>query len=244
MGPTVSKEEVSKFERISSEWWDPLGKFRPLHVTHVSRIKYIKKHAKARFAFDGVEGIASLRGLKVLDVGCGGGLLSVPLSRLGCVVTGIDPGQDTIKVAKEYSKSQGLDINYQVSSIENFSDNNDELYDIITVMEVLEHVENAHLFLERVSSMLKPSGLLFISTLNRTWKSFMQAIVGAEYVMNIVPRGTHDWRLFRPPSEIMKSLGPNYEIMDLKGIGVNIEVTESHLDSDISVNYIMCIVPK
>ena len=244
MSSTVKKQEVSKFEAIASEWWDPLGKFRPLHATHTARMKYIKSHVKRRFSFEESQAsIDVIEGLKVLDVGCGGGLISLPLARLGCRVTGIDPGKENIAVAREYSKDQGVDVRYIVSSVEDFAASSDELYDIITVMEVVEHVDDLHVFLQTVASMLRPSGILFISTINRTWKSFMKAIVGAEYVLNIFPRGTHDWRLFRPPSEIAKALGPNYKIGDLRGIQVNLEVTESYLDDDISVNYIMCVVP-
>lgn len=231
MNTTLLPEEVEKFSKIADEWWDIKGKFRPLHLFNPTRISYIREAVEAHFS--------QMQGIKLLDIGCGGGLLSEPMARLGAEVTGVDASEKNIKTALAHSLEQGLQINYQAGTAEDLSQENPEYYDVILAMEVLEHVADVKLFLESCTKMLKPNGLLFAATLNRTLKSYGLAIVGAEYILRWLPVGTHDWNKFLKPKEISDIL-ENHSLIHKDWTGVNFNpLTQTwKRTSDLSVNYI------
>lgn len=197
MKTTISPDEVAKFSAIADEWWDVKGKFRPLHLFNPIRISYIKQLISAHFGND-------FSKLTLLDVGCGGGLLSEPMARLGLNVTAIDASEKNIKTAMVHSKHQDLNIDYLCISAEQLVQQRPEDFDVLLTMEVIEHVEDPAFFLESCSHLLKPNGLMVVATLNRTFKSYAFAIVGAEYILRWLPIGTHDWNKFLKPDEIMK----------------------------------------
>jgi 2-polyprenyl-6-hydroxyphenyl methylase / 3-demethylubiquinone-9 3-methyltransferase len=201
---TVDPAEVERFSRIAEEWWDPTGKFAPLHRLGPVRIGFIRDRAAAHWSRDALSG-APLQGLSVLDVGCGGGLLSEPMARLGATVTGLDASARNIAVAALHAERQGLDIDYRQGTAEALA-RGDGRFDIVLALEIVEHVADVDLFLASCSRLVKPGGLLFLSTLNRTAKAWALAIAGAEYVLGWLPRGTHDWKKFLKPSEIVRGL--------------------------------------
>jgi len=197
---TVNKSEIDKFSKLASEWWDPNGKFKPLHKFNPVRLEYIKKSIlkKSNYKNDN----KSLNGIKILDIGCGGGLLCEPLSRLGAEVVGINASEQNIKICKTHAKKNKLKINYYCASPENFISS--QKFDVILNMEIVEHVKDVNLFLRESSKFLKKNGLMFIATLNKTLKSYVFAILGAEYVLRWLPIGTHDWSMFIKPSELIE----------------------------------------
>jgi 2-polyprenyl-6-hydroxyphenyl methylase / 3-demethylubiquinone-9 3-methyltransferase len=201
---TVDPAEVERFSRIAEEWWDPTGKFAPLHRLGPVRIGFIRDRAAAHWSRDALSG-APLQGLSVLDVGCGGGLLSEPMARLGATVTGLDASARNIAVAALHAERQGLDIDYRQGTAEALA-RGDGRFDIVLALEIVEHVADVDLFLASCSRLVKPGGLLFLSTLNRTAKAWALAIAGAEYVLGWLPRGTHDWKKFLKPSEVVRGL--------------------------------------
>ena len=231
---TINKEEIKKFSKMADEWWDPEGKFKPLHKFNPVRIKYIKENIIGHFKNKKKN---SLKGLSILDIGCGGGLLSEPFSRLGANVTGIDALKKNIKIAKIHCKKSNLKINYICSTPENLKLN--KKFDVVLNMEVVEHVEDLNIFINKSSKFLKKNGLMFISTLNKTLKSYFFAIVGAEYLLRWLPIGTHDWDKFVEPSNLI-NLGRNNNLLVDKIDGVKFDpfLNEWKISEDKSVNYI------
>ena len=200
---TINKEEIQKFSNLAEEWWDVKGKFKPLHMFNPIRIQYISERIKEYFKLTDKDK-NYLNGLKILDIGCGGGLISEPMARLGATVTGIDASEKNIKVASLHSKKSNLNINYQHKSPEQLT--NYESYDIILNLEIVEHVNDVNLYLETCHKLLKKGGLMFTATLNRTLTSYIKAIIGAEYILRWLPIGTHDWNKFIKPEELEKIL--------------------------------------
>ncbi|MGY3389306.1 2-polyprenyl-6-hydroxyphenyl methylase/3-demethylubiquinone-9 3-methyltransferase [Bradyrhizobium sp. USDA 3311] len=205
-GSTVDAAEIAKFSKLSAEWWDPKGKMAPLHRINPLRLGYIRDAACRKFERN-VRSLNCLGGLRVLDIGCGAGLLCEPLSRLGAQVIGVDPSQSNIAAAKLHADKSHLAIDYRCTTVEEIDPR--ERFDIVLAMEVVEHVVDVGVFLKRCAAMLKPNGLMVVSTLNRNWKSFALAIVGAEYVLRWLPRGTHEWNKFVTPDELTKYLLDN-----------------------------------
>ena len=232
---SINKKEIEKFSKMASEWWDPEGKFKPLHKFNPIRIKYIKEHIINNFKLKNKT--KPLLGLNILDIGCGGGLLSEPMSIMGANVTGIDASNKNIKIAKLHSKKNKLNINYMCSSPEKL--NNKKKYDVILNMEIVEHVEDINFFLMTCSKLLKKDGLMFVATINKTFKSYIFAIVGAEYVLRWLPIGTHEWEKFVKPDDLKKILLKNkLSLSQLNGVKFNIIKNEWSISKDLSVNYI------
>ena len=197
---TINKREIDKFSKMADEWWNPEGKFKPLHKFNPIRIQYIKENLIRHFKIKKKK--IPLKNLKILDIGCGGGLLSEPISRLGAKVTGIDASKKNIKIANAHLKKSKLKINYICSSPENLKTK--EKFDAILNMEIIEHVEDVELFIKKSSELLKKGGLMFVATLNKTLKSYIFAIVGAEYILRWLPIGTHEWEKFIEPYKLIK----------------------------------------
>ena len=232
---SVNKKEIEKFSRIADEWWNPDGKFKPLHKFNPIRINYIKENIVNNFKLKNKNN--PLTGLNILDIGCGGGLLSEPISRLGANVTGIDASDKNIKVAKLHSEKNKLKINYFCSSPEKLKVK--EKFDVILNMEIVEHVEDIDFFLNSCSKLLKKNGLMFVATINRTLKSYVFAIVGAEYILRWLPIGTHEWEKFVKPEELKINLMKyNLSLQNLDGMNFNIFKDEWNISKDLSVNYI------
>jgi 2-polyprenyl-6-hydroxyphenyl methylase/3-demethylubiquinone-9 3-methyltransferase len=231
---TVNKKEIEKFSKLASEWWNPNGKFKPLHKFNPVRLGYIKSSINK--IFNNNDKNTSLNKIKILDIGCGGGLLCEPLSKLGAKVVGIDASEKNIKIAKIHAKKSGLKINYYCASPENFIYK--EKFDVILNMEIVEHVQDVNLFLKESSKFLKKDGIMFIATLNKTLKSYIFAILGAEYILRWLPIGTHDWNMFVKPDELIKICKQNSLVLDETfGVKYNIISNEWSLSSDDDVNY-------
>jgi 2-polyprenyl-6-hydroxyphenyl methylase/3-demethylubiquinone-9 3-methyltransferase len=236
-GSTVDAAEVTKFSKLSAEWWDPKGKMAPLHKINPLRLGYIRDAACRKFERN-VRSLNCLSGLRVLDIGCGAGLLCEPLSRLGAQVIGIDPSASNIAAAKLHADKGHLSIDYRCTTVEEVDPR--ERFDIVLAMEVVEHVADIGLFLSRCAAMLKPNGLMVVSTLNRNWKSFALAIVGAEYVLRWLPRGTHEWNKFVTPDELAKYLLDNrLVITEQTGVVYSPFADKWSLSSDMDVNYMV-----
>ena len=232
---TIDKKEIDKFSKIAEEWWNPTGKFKPLHKFNPIRIKYIKDNLIKDFNLKNKK--KPLQGLNLLDIGCGGGLLSEPLSRLGAKVTGIDPIKRNIEIAKHHLKKSKLNIKYYNVSPEKFKPINK--YDVILNMEIIEHVENVDFFIKQSSRLLKKSGIMFVATLNQTLKSYLFAIVGAEYILKWLPIGTHDWQKFIKPDQLIKICKKNsLNLKNVDGISFNPIFDKWSISIDKSVNYI------
>jgi 2-polyprenyl-6-hydroxyphenyl methylase/3-demethylubiquinone-9 3-methyltransferase len=232
---TINKEEIEKFSRIAEEWWNPTGKFKPLHKFNPIRISYIKENIINTFKLKNQD--KPLKKLKILDIGCGGGLLSEPMYRLGADVTGIDASEKNIKVAKLHAKQNNLDIKYLSTSPENFKTRTK--FDVILNMEIIEHVEDVNFFIESCSSLLRKEGIMFVATINKTLKSYLFAIVGAEYILRWLPIGTHEWDKFVNPEDLINiSKKYNLNLENLDGMKFNILKDEWSLSSDKSINYI------
>jgi len=230
---TVNKKEIDKFSKLAKEWWDPNGKFKPLHKFNPVRLDYIKKSIlkKLKKGDD-----TYLKNVKILDIGCGGGLLCEPLTRLGAQVVGIDASNKNIKIAKIHAKKSDLKINYYCTTPENF--NYKEKFDVVLNMEIVEHVEDVNLFLKESSKFLKKNGIMFIATLNKTLKSYFFAILGAEYILRWLPIGTHDWNMFVKPSELVEICKKNSLILEeILGVKYNIISRDWELSTDNNVNY-------
>ena len=233
---TINKKEIEKFSKIAEEWWNPEGKFKPLHKFNPIRISYIKENIIRTFRLE--QNKTPLKNIKILDVGCGGGLLSEPMCRLGAEVTGIDASDKNINVAKIHSKKNNLKIDYICSSPEKLDSNNK--FDVILNMEIVEHVEDVNFFLKSCSKLLKKDGIMFLATLNRTLKSYIFAIIGAEYILRWLPIGTHEWDKFVKPEELISELKKNDLRLDrLDGMKFNIITDKWSISNDKSVNYIM-----
>ena len=232
---TINKKEIEKFSKIADEWWNPNGKFKPLHKFNPIRIKYIKDNIIKKFNLNSPN--KPLKTINLLDIGCGGGLLSEPMSRLGANVVGIDASKKNIEVAKFHAKKNKLKINYICASPEMLK--MQKKFDVILSMEIIEHVEDINFFIKKSSELLKKNGLMFIATLNKTLKSYIFAIVGAEYILKWLPIGTHDWNKFIKPDELIKITKiNNLKLEKLDGMNFDLLTSEWKLSSNNSVNYI------
>ena len=232
---TINKKEIEKFSRIAEEWWNPEGKFKPLHKFNPIRIAYIKKNIIKTLNLK--NNIKPLNKIRILDIGCGGGLLSEPMSRLGADVTGIDASNKNIQIAKLHAKKNDLKINYICSSPENLKSN--IKFDVILNMEIIEHVEDVDFFLSSCAKLLNKKGIMFVATLNKTLKSYIFAIVGAEYILRWLPIGTHEWEKFIRPEELIKILKKNNLKLDkIDGMKFNLIKDEWKISKDKSINYI------
>ena len=232
---TINKLEIAKFSKIAAEWWSPNGKFKPLHKFNPIRIKYLKENIIEHFKLKQTN--SPLKGLNILDIGCGGGLLSEPITRLGAKVTAIDASKKNIQVAKFHAKKNNLKINYLCSSPEKLNLN--KKFDVVLNMEIVEHVEDLNFFIKKSSNLLKKNGLMFIATINKTFKSYMFAIIGAEYVLRWLPIGTHDWEKFVKPDNLVSlAINSSLKLKKLSGMKFNPIIDEWSLSNDKSVNYI------
>ena len=237
MSTTINKEEIQKFSRLAEEWWDVNGKFKPLHMFNPIRIEYITENIKKHFKLE-KDKSDYLEGLNILDIGCGGGLISEPMARLGANVTGIDASKKNINIAKLHSKKNDLKINYLHTSPENLK--YIEKFDIILNLEIVEHVDNVNLYIRSCYKLLKKNGLMFTATLNRSFISYIKAIIGAEYILRWLPIGTHDWNKFIKPEELEKFLSDEkFSTLDIKGLKFNPFLKKWSKSSDLSVNYII-----
>ena len=233
---SVNKKEIEKFSKMAAEWWDPNGKFKPLHKFNPIRIKYIKENIINSFKLKIKQ--KHLDNINILDIGCGGGLLSEPMTRLGANVTGIDASSKNINIAKLHAKKNKLKINYLCSSPEKLKIQ--KKFDVILNMEIVEHVEDINFFINSCSKLLKRNGLMFVATLNKTLKSYVFAIIGAEYVLRWLPIGTHDWEKFVKPVDLKNILHKNnLKLEKLDGMNFNIIKDEWSVSSDTSINYIV-----
>jgi len=237
MTTTINKEEIQKFSKLADEWWDVNGKFKPLHMFNPIRIEYITDKIKQHFKIN-AGNLNYLKGLNILDIGCGGGLISEPMARLGGRVTGIDASEKNIKVAKIHAKKNELKINYLNKSPEELE--NKDKFDIILNLEIVEHVENVGLYIESCYNLLKKDGIMFTATLNRSFMSYLKAIIGAEYIMRWLPIGTHDWNKFLKPEELEKQLqDKKFSIVEIKGLEFNPLLNKWRKSNNLSVNYII-----
>ena len=227
MTQNIDQNEVNKFAEIAERWWDPTGDFKPLHVINPLRANYINKKSP-------------IDGLKVLDVGCGGGLLAEALDAKGANVTAIDVTDANIEVAKLHAKKMQVDINYKLITAEDLAKKESESYDVVSCLEVIEHVPDPGQLIKACADLLKPGGQMFLSTLNRNPRSFVTAIVGAEYIFNILPKGTHEWSKFIKPSELEKFMrDAGIKLIESKGMFYNPIFHSANLNNDLGVNYMM-----
>jgi 2-polyprenyl-6-hydroxyphenyl methylase/3-demethylubiquinone-9 3-methyltransferase len=230
---TDDQQEINKFSEMASEWWDPNGKFAPLHKFNPIRQEYLVDKIKNHFSIL-PNGSYPFKKLTLLDVGCGGGLIAEPMTRLGAKVTGIDASEKNINVAKFHAEQMNLKINYLCATPENLN----EQFDVILCLEIIEHVADVDLFIKSCAKLLKKDGIIFFATLNRTAKSFLFAIVGAEYILNWLPKGTHDWNKFLKPSEIIGTASKyQLTLKETVGFKFNIILREWQKSKDTDVNY-------
>jgi len=235
-GGSVDHAEIAKFEAMADAWWDPTGKFKPLHRLNPVRIRFIRDRLAARLGRNPEEA-EPLRGVSILDIGCGGGLLAEPLARLGAEVTGIDAAERNIAIARRHAENVGARVTYLPCAAEDLVPQGHR-FDAVLAMEIVEHVADLDAFFQAASGLLKPDGTMFVATLNRTVKSFAFAIVGAEYVLRWLPRGTHDWRRFLRPSELARKLrGHGLEMKELAGVSYDPIGDSFALGRDCAVNY-------
>ncbi len=237
---SVDADEVEKFSALADEWWDPEGSFQPLHKLNPARLGYIRDHICSHFS-RATQEPKPLSDLRLADVGCGGGLLTEPMARLGANVTGLDASERNVMVARTHAERMGLEIDYRYTTVEAAAAAGEQ-YDVVLNMEVVEHVADVDSFLDASCALVAPGGLMFVATLNRTMKSFAFAIVGAEYVMRWLPRGTHDWRKFMRPSEMAHALRRG-GLADTSFAGLAFDPLKSNWrvdERDISVNYMGC----
>ena len=241
---TINPAEIAKFEAMAAEWWDPEGKFKPLHMLNPCRLDYIVAQIAAEFDRDS-KAKAPFAGLRILDIGCGGGLLSEPMARLGAMVVGADAAPRNIPVAALHAEQSGLVIDYRVTTAEALAAAG-ERFDVVLNMEVIEHVADPAAYLTACQQLLKPGGLMICSTLNRNPKSFLMAIIGAEWVMRWLPKGTHDWQKFITPEELYTMIrAAGLDPVDRKGFVFNpLLWTWSLSDRDLSCNYVTASVKR
>ena len=234
---TVDKTEIEKFSKLAQDWWNPNGKFKPLHLFNPARIKFIKEKLINHFALNSNSG-KPLEKLKVLDIGCGGGLLCEPLSRLGAIITGIDASKNNIEVAKLHAKEMNLNIEYIHAAPENLDLKNNR-YDVVLCMEVVEHLKDINLFIENCSKLVKKNGIMFVATINKNLKSYIFAILGAEYILRWLPIGTHNWDKFFTPEELKIIANKNnFKLDETVGMKFNLFSKKWAKSNDSSVNYI------
>jgi 2-polyprenyl-6-hydroxyphenyl methylase/3-demethylubiquinone-9 3-methyltransferase len=235
---TIDKEEVAHFARLAGQWWDPRGPWATLHRFNPVRLGYIRDLAAEHFDRDPAR-LDSLAGLRILDIGCGGGVLSEPLARLGATVVGVDPVESNIAAAKVHAAQAGLAIDYRATTAEDLAEAG-EAFDIVLAMEVIEHVADFGLFVEASAALVKPGGLMFVATLNRTMKSFALAIVGAEYILRWIPRGTHQWDKFITPDELELALEQSgLQVTNETGVIYNLFADRFQLSKDMDANYMV-----
>ena len=235
---TINKEEIQKFSKLADEWWDVNGKFKPLHMFNPIRIEYILEEISKHFKLNRNKK-HFLKNLEILDIGCGGGLISEPMARLGGSITGIDASEKNIKVASLHSKENNLKISYLNKSPEQLDEK--EKFDIILNLEIVEHVDNLDLYLKSCYKLLRKNGLMFTATINRTFSSYIKAIIGAEYILRWLPIGTHDWNKFIKPEEMQKKLlDIKFLTNDIKGLEFNPISNKWKRSENLSVNYIIC----
>ena len=235
---TINSDEIQKFSKLADEWWDVNGKFKPLHMFNPIRIEYILEEITKHFKLDKKKK-PLLKNLEILDIGCGGGLISEPMARLGGNVTGIDAGEKNIKIASLHSKKSNLEIDYLNKSPEQLTQK--EKFDIILNLEVVEHVEDLDLYLQSCNNLLKRNGLMFTATINRTLISYIKAIIGAEYILRWLPIGTHDWNKFIKPEELEKKLADKkFKTNNVQGLEFNPIFNKWKKSDNLSVNYIIC----
>ena len=244
MTTTIDAAEVAKFEAMAAEWWDPTGKFKPLHEMNPCRLDYITRQIAAEFGRDLAQP-EPFKGLRLLDIGCGGGLLSEPMARLGATVIGADAAARNIPVAQIHAEQSGLQIDYRHTSAEALAEAGEQ-FDVVLNMEVVEHVADPLAYLTACQHLLKPGGLMVCSTLNRNAKSFAMAIVGAEWIMRWLPKGTHDWKKFITPDELTDLIRrAGLDPVDRKGMVFNpVSWSWSLSDRDLSVNYVTASVKR
>jgi len=234
---TVDPAEIAKFSRLSAEWWDPTGRMAPLHKINPHRVAFIRDAACRKFDRN-PKSLGSLTGLRMIDIGCGAGLLCEPFTRLGAQVIGIDPSATNIAAAKLHAEKSQLLIDYRNTTVEAMDPR--ERFDIVLAMEVIEHVTDVGAFLGRCATMMKPTGIMVVATLNRNWKSFALAIVGAEYVMRWLPRGTHQWDKFVTPEELTRHLqNSKLAVTEQAGLVYNPLADKWNLSADMDVNYMV-----
>ena len=238
---TIDENEVEKFSKIADEWWDANGKFKPLHKFNPIRLNFFKQEICKFFDRD-EKLLTPLDGLKILDIGCGGGLVAEPISRLGAELVAIDASQKNINVAKIHAEKSDLKIDYQCISAEDLASQNQQ-FDVVLALEIIEHVADVEKFIEACAKLLKPNGLLFVATLNRTAKSLLMAKFGVEYILRWLPIGTHDWRKFLKPSEI-ENIAKNQQIrlQKIQGFSYNLLKDQWSFSADLSINY--CLIFK
>jgi len=232
---SVNKKEIEKFSKMAEEWWDPNGKFKPLHKFNPIRIRYIKDNIIDHFNLNNKN--KPLNKINILDIGCGGGLLSEPMSRLGADVVGIDASEKNIKIAKMHAVKNNLKIEYKTTSPEKLKTN--KKFDVILNMEIVEHVEDVNFFIKSCAKLLKKNGIMFVATLNKTLKSYVFGIIGAEYIMRWLPIGTHEWEKFVNPDDLIAiSKKNNLNLRKLDGMKYNLLKDQWTISADKSVNYI------
>ena len=240
---SIDPDEVEKFSKLAAEWWDPKGNFKPLHQLYPVRVTYIRDLVIDHYGLkrkSGFEAHRALAGLKVIDIGCGGGLLTEPMTRLGGDVTGIDVSEKNIKTASVHAREQDLPTRYLFTSAEKLAQDEAATYDVVTSMEVIEHVADIEAFMEAAATLLKPGGIMLLATLNKTMKSYALAIVGAEFVLGWLPRGTHDWKKFLTPAELFKALEQQGLLVTQEtGVTYNPLTDRWSLSHDMDVNYMM-----
>lgn len=235
---TLDPGEVEKFSRLAAEWWNPTGKMSVLHKFNPVRLSYIRDAACDRFGRDRTA-LDALAGLSVLDIGCGGGLLCEPLARMGATVTGIDPARTNVETARLHAAESGVAVDYRCTTAEDVAAAG-EGFDIVLAMEVVEHVADVRLFVDACATLVKPGGLLFMATINRTLKSYALAIVGAEYVLRWLPRGTHEWDKFVTPDELAAAMeAPGLAVIDRRGVRYDVLRDRWVETGDLAVNYMM-----
>jgi 2-polyprenyl-6-hydroxyphenyl methylase/3-demethylubiquinone-9 3-methyltransferase len=241
---TIDDAEIAKFQAMAAEWWNPDGMFKPLHMLNPCRLDYITSQIAAEFDRD-LSGDAPFAGLRILDIGCGGGLLSEPMARLGAEVVGADAAERNIPVARLHAEQSGLTIDYRHTSAEALADAGEQ-FDVVLNMEVVEHVSDPQAYINACHALLKPGGLMVCSTINRNPKSFAMAIVGAEYIMRWLPKGTHEWSKFITPEELYKLIeNAGLDPVDRKGFVFNpISWSWRLSDRDLSVNYVTASVRR
>lgn len=238
---SVDEAEIAQFDELGEKWWDESGPMRPLHKLNPVRLSYIRRMVREHFGLP--DTIRCLQKLKIADIGCGGGLVAEPLCRMGATVTGVDAGKENIRVAKQHAQEHGLSIEYLATTVEQVAASGKK-FDVVTALEIVEHVADVPVFMEALCKIVKPGGLLVMSTLNRTPKSYLLGIVAAEHILRWLPPGTHDWKKFLKPSELAKHLrAGGLEVTDVRGLIYNPLSREFSLDAeDLDVNYLLTAV--
>jgi len=236
--PSIDQAEIERFSRLAADWWDPRGPMAPLHKFNPVRLAYIRDQAAARFDRNPKK-LDCLKGMRLLDIGCGGGILSEPLARLGAEVVGVDPSEENINAARAHAEDTRIAVDYRATTAEELAAAN-ERFDVVLAMEVVEHVADLNAFVATCATMVKPAGLMIAATINRTLKSFALAIVGAEYVLRWLPRGTHQWDKFVTPVELESAIESNdLQVIGERGVIYNPFADRWQLSSDMDVNYML-----